>query len=63
VVATDSDYALEVYINLMGPMKLTGIDQLWVANMTYIRLPGEFVYLAMISDAFSQDVEARRDLR
>jgi hypothetical protein len=44
-------------------MKLTGIDQLWVTNMTYIRLPGEFVYLAMISDAFSQDVEARRDLR
>jgi hypothetical protein len=44
-------------------MKLTGIDQLWVTNMTYIRLPGEFVYLGMISDAFSQDVEARRDLR
>jgi transposase InsO family protein len=37
-------------------MKLTGIDQLWVADITYIRLKAEFVYLAVILDAFSRKV-------
>ena len=35
-------------------MKLTGIDQLWVADITYIRLQREFVYLAVVLDAFSR---------
>jgi transposase InsO family protein len=35
-------------------MKLTGIDQLWVADITYVRLLLEFVYLAVILDAFSR---------
>src|SRR5207253_8931119 len=37
-------------------MKLTGIDQLWVADITYIRLRAEFVYLAVILDGFSRKV-------
>jgi transposase InsO family protein len=35
---------------------LTGLDQLWVADITYIRLQEEFVYLAVILDAFSRRV-------
>jgi len=56
VVTTDSDHTLEVYLNLAGRMKLTGIDQLWVADITYIRLKVEFVYLAVILDGFSRKV-------
>ena len=37
-------------------MKLTGINQLWVADITYIRLKAEFVYLAVILDGFSRKV-------
>jgi putative transposase len=56
VVTTDSDHELEVYLNLARRMKLTGIDQLWVADITYIRLRAEFVYLAVILDGFSRKV-------
>ena len=56
VVTTDSDHELEVYLNLASRMKLTGINQLWVADITYIRLQREFVYLAVILDAFSRKV-------
>ncbi len=56
VVTTDSDHELEVYLNLASRMKLTGINQLWVADITYIRLHREFVFLAVILDAFSRKV-------
>ncbi|HEX8896949.1 MAG TPA: IS3 family transposase [Terriglobales bacterium] len=56
VVTTKSDPKLEVYLNLAGRMKLTGMDQLWVADITYIRLKTEFVYLAVILDRFSRKV-------
>jgi transposase InsO family protein len=56
VVTTDAHHKLEVYLNLARRMKLTGIDQLWLADITYIRLPGEFVYLALILDGFSRKV-------
>lgn len=56
VVTTDSKHELEVYLNLASRMKLTGINQLWVADITYIRLKTEFVYLAVILDAFSRKV-------
>jgi transposase InsO family protein len=56
VVTTDSDHELEVYLNLARRMKLTAINQLWVADITYIRLRGEFVYLAVVLDAFSRRV-------
>jgi putative transposase len=56
VVTTDSEHELEVYLNLASRMKLTGINQLWVADITYIRLKTEFVYLAVILDRFSRKV-------
>lgn len=55
-VTTDSDHNLRVYPNLARKMTLTGVDQLWRADITYIRLESEFVYLAVILDAFSRRV-------
>ena len=54
VVTTQSDPEAEVYLNLASRMKLTAINQLWVADITYIRLRQEFVYLAVVLDAFSR---------
>lgn len=56
VVTTDSAHGLKVYPNLAGSMLLTGVDQLWVADITYIRLEEEFIYLAVILDAYSRRV-------
>ena len=56
VVTTDSPHDLEVYVNLASRLTLTGINQLWVADITYIRLRAEFVYLAVILDRFSRKV-------
>ena len=56
VQTTDSAHKLEVYLNLAARMKLTGINQLWVADITYIRLRTEFVYLAVVLDAWSRKV-------
>jgi putative transposase len=56
VVTTDSDHELEVFLNLASRMKLTGLNQLWVADITYIHLQSEFVYLAVILDASSRKV-------
>jgi putative transposase len=56
VVTTDSRHNLPVYPNLARQMTLTAINQLWVADITYIRLRIEFVYLAVVLDAFSRRV-------
>ena len=56
LVTTDSAHTLPVYPNLACAITLTGLDQLWVADITYIRLRIEFVYLAVILDAFSRRV-------
>ena len=56
VVTTDSNHDLQVYPNLARDMVLTGIDQLWRADITYVRLEAEFVYLAVVLDAFSRKV-------
>lgn len=56
VRTTDSNHQMPVYPNLARAMKVTGINQLWVADITYIRLLWEFVYLAVILDAFSRRV-------
>jgi transposase InsO family protein len=56
IVTTNSRHKLEVYLNLAARMKLTGVNQLWVADITYIRLHREFVYLAVILDAWSRKV-------
>ena len=56
VITTDSNHGLRVYPNLARQMVLTDVDQLWVADITYIRLQTEFVYLAVILDAYSRRV-------
>ncbi len=56
VATTNSGHELEVYMNLAVRMKVTAINQLWVADITYIRLASEFVYLAVVLDKFSRKV-------
>ena len=56
VLTTDSNHPLPVYPNLAREKVLSGLDQLWVADITYIRLRWEFVYLAVILDAHSRRV-------
>jgi putative transposase len=56
LATTDSDHDRPVYLNLARRMKLTAINQLWVADITYIRLRQEFVYLAVVLDVFSRKV-------
>ena len=56
VVTTDSNHGRKVYPNLARGLVLTGMDQLWRADITYIRLREEFVFLAVILDAFSRRV-------
>jgi transposase InsO family protein len=56
VVTTDSAHGLRVYPNLARQMVLTDVDQLWRADITYIRLREEFVFLAVIVDAYSRRV-------
>lgn len=56
VRTTNSNHSFEVYLNLAAHMQLTGPDQLWVADITYIRLQQEFIYLAVVLDAFSRRV-------
>jgi transposase InsO family protein len=53
---TDSNHGWPVVPNLAGDMLLSGLDQLWVADITYIRLLEEFAFLAVILDAFSRRV-------
>lgn len=56
VVTTDSRHHFGGYPNLLRDQALTGPDQAWVADLTYIRLPTAFVYLAAILDAWSRRV-------
>ena len=56
VRTTDSNHKLPVYPNLAKDLKLSGLNQLWVADITYIRLQYEFVYLSVILDAHSRRV-------
>lgn len=56
VVTTDSNHRFRVHPNLAQSLELTAINQLWVADITYIRLRREFVYLALVLDAFSRKV-------
>ncbi len=56
VITTDSEHALEVYLNLAKRMKLSGLNQLWIADITYVRLQREFVFLAVMLDTSSRQV-------
>jgi transposase InsO family protein len=51
---TDSRHGLPIYPDLIEGLVVTSIDQLWIADITYIRLQLEFVYLAVLLDAFSR---------
>ena len=55
-LTTNSRHGWEVVPNLARGMRLSGTDQLWVADITYVRLAESFVYLAVILDAFSRKV-------
>jgi putative transposase len=59
IPTTDSRHDFEVYLNLAARMEVTAVNQLWVADITYIRLLGEFVFLAVILDAYSRMVLGR----
>jgi putative transposase len=56
VFTTDSAHTLPIYPNLARHTKLTGLNQLWVADITFIRLRTEFIYLAVVLDAYSRRV-------
>jgi putative transposase len=56
VITTDSNHTRKVYPNLAPKLILTATDQLWRADITYIRLRDEFVFLAVILDAYSRRV-------
>ena len=53
---TDSRHSWRVVPNLARDMELSGLDQLWVADITYVHLAEEFAYLAIMLDAFSRRV-------
>jgi transposase InsO family protein len=53
---TMSRHAFEIAPNLTRGLKPTGLDQIWVADITYVRLAEDFVYLAVVLDAFSRRV-------
>lgn len=53
-VTTQSDHNYNIYPNLIENIEVTGLNQVWVADITYIRLPHGFAYLAAIIDIFSR---------
>jgi len=66
VFTTDSSHTYVIYPNLAARLTVTGINQLWVADITYVRLRETFLYLAIVLDAFSRRVvgwELGEDLR
>jgi putative transposase len=55
-MTTDSKHGWRIVPNLARGMEPSGIDQLWVADITYVRMREEFAYLAIVLDAFSRRV-------
>jgi putative transposase len=51
---TDSNHNFRVYPNLAKDLEVSGVNQLWVADITYIQLTRDFVYLAALIDAYSR---------
>jgi putative transposase len=56
VATTDSNHDYQLYPNLISGMKITGTNQVWASDITYIRIKNGFVYLAVILDLFSRKV-------
>jgi putative transposase len=53
---TNSGHAFPRYLNLVQGLAVTRPDQVWVADITYIRLKSEFVYLAVLMDVFTRRI-------
>ena len=53
-VTTQSNHNYKTYPNLIGDIKVTGLNQVWVSDITYVHLAREFIYLAVIIDLFSR---------
>ncbi len=53
---TDSRHGFAIVPNLTRGLRPTGVDQIWVADITYVRLGEAFIYLAVVLDAFSRKV-------
>lgn len=58
ITTTDSKHKYPVYLNLLKDAKITGVNQAWISDITYIRILTAFVYLAVILDVFSRKVLA-----
>ena len=56
VRTTDSNHRLPVYPNLAKELKVSGLNQLWIADIPYFRLQSEFVYLAVVLDEYTRRV-------
>jgi len=56
IATTDSNHSYPIYPNLLKGLEVTGINQVWVSDITYIRVLTGFVYLAVILDLFSRRV-------
>jgi transposase InsO family protein len=56
VVPTESDHRFGVHPNLAENLEITDINQLWIADLTYLRSEQEFAYLAVVMDAYSRRV-------
>jgi len=54
VATTDSSHAFGRYPNLIKDIEIDGLDQVWISDITYVRLPTTFCYLAAILDAYSR---------
>lgn len=55
-ITTDSDHPFRKYPNLIRDMKVLSVNQLWVSDITYIRVGGGFCYLSLITDAYSRKI-------
>jgi transposase InsO family protein len=56
VATTDSNHTHEIHPNLIEEMKIDGINQVWTADITYIRINTGFIYLAVVLDLYSRKV-------
>lgn len=56
IQTTDSNHRFRIYPNQIRKLKMKRINQVWVADITYIRLLTEFVYLAVIMDLYSRKI-------
>ena len=53
-VTTDSSHGLPVYPNLLKGAKITGLNQVWASDITYVQLLHEHIYLAVVLDLYSR---------